>query len=274
MRSCSPPGSWGASSSLPASSAGSRTGAADPVDRSPRGRLYAGTSGFSYAAWAPLFYPAGTRGDGLLRHYAGRLPAVELNNTFYQHPKAARVEAWLDAAPLDFRFAVKAQKGGSIRAIRAGATATVPWLTAPYRWFGERLGSVLFRIPGELPRDDAALAALLDAWPAGMPLVVEFQHPSWQDDTVHQSLRDHGAVLCATDLDEDPFPADLRLTGSFLYLRLRRRAYSPIDLERWAARLEPFRADGRAAFVFFRHDDTGESALHAERLLALAAAGT
>ena len=30
------------------------------------GRLRTGTSGFAYPAWAPRFYPAGLRGDGLL----------------------------------------------------------------------------------------------------------------------------------------------------------------------------------------------------------------
>ena len=107
-----------------------------------RGRLYAGTSGFSYPRWAPTFYPAGTRGDTLLRTYAERLPAVELNNTFYQHPTAAKIESWLAAAPEGFRFTVKAQKGGSFRAMRGDPGASVPWLTAPYRWFGKRLGSV------------------------------------------------------------------------------------------------------------------------------------
>lgn len=231
-----------------------------------RGRLFAGTSGFSYAAWAPRFYHHGIRGDGLLRAYAARLGAVELNNTFYRHPTREGVQAWLDAVASDFRFTVKAQRGGSIRAIRADPGATVPWLTAPYRWFGERLGSVLYRVPGDLPRDDGALTELLHAWPPEMPLTVEFQHPSWQDDAVHQLLREHGAALCATDLDDAPFPVDLRLTGRFLYVRLRRQSYSPDELEAWSARLEPFLADGRDAYVFLRHDATGESALRAERL--------
>lgn len=238
-----------------------------------RGRLYVGTSGFSYAAWAPLFYPAGARGPDLLREYARRLDAVELNNTFYQHPSAARVEAWLKATPPDFRFTVKAQKGGSMRALRSDPHGTVEWLTGPYPWFGERLGSVLFRVPDALIRDDDALRGLLDAWPPSIPLAIELQHPSWQDDAVHALLRDHGVVLCATDIDGQPFPPDLRLTGPFLYLRLRRERYSASDLEAWSARLEPFLTDGRDAFVFFRHDETGESALGAERLRALSAAG-
>jgi uncharacterized protein YecE (DUF72 family) len=230
-----------------------------------RGTLYVGTSGFSYPRWAPTFYEPGTKGDALLRSYAERLSSVELNNTFYQHPTQPKIDAWLAATPPAFRFTVKAQKGGSIRAMRADPGMTVPWLTAPYRWFGERLGSVLFRVPDPVQRDDDALRAFLGAWPAGMPLTLEFQHPSWQVDEIHMLLREHDAALCATDLDDLPQP-DLRLTGPFLYVRLRRETYTDAELEAWARRIEPFLADGRDAYVFLRHDETGDSALRAEAL--------
>lgn len=231
-----------------------------------RGRLFTGTSGFAYPDWAPTFYPRGAKGDALLPAYAARLGACELNNTFYQHPTAARIAAWVGATPTTFRFTVKGQRGGSIRALTADPTGTVPWLTAPYRLFGERLGCVLFRVPEPVHRDDAALARFLAAWPSDLPLTMEFQHPSWQMDEVHTLLMRHHAVLCATDLDEASDLPDLRVTGDFLYLRLRRSTYDEADLDDWAARLAPFLDDGLDAYVFFRHDADGTSALRAEAL--------
>ncbi len=59
-----------------------------------------------------------------------------------------------------------------------------------------------------------------------------------------------------TDTDEAPDPP-LTVTGPFVYLRLRRTLYGTADLDAWAARLEPFLADGRDAYVFFRHDERG-----------------
>lgn len=235
------------------------------------GRLYAGTSGFAYAGWVPHFYPAGTRSADLLREYAIRLTAVELNNTFYQQPRAERVKRWLADTPADFRFVVKAQRGGSLRALgEAGGTA-VDWLTAPYRLFGERLGAVLFRVAHNMARDDERLARLLAAWPTDLPLAVEVQHQSWRDDAVHEMLRSHGAALCATDLDDGP-PPDLLRTGGLIYLRLRRSTYTAAELAGWYARLEPFLADGVDCYVFFRHDEHGESALRAGQLLQMAGA--
>lgn len=233
-----------------------------------KGRLYVGTSGFAYPDWAPRFYPAGLRANELLSYYSSRLPAVELNNTFYQQPKPDKVAAWLAATPTDFRFVVKAQRGGSMRAFGSAAAETVQWLTGPYRLFGERLGAVLFRVPENIHRNDENLRALLDAWPADMPLVAEFQHESWQTDEVVEMLRAHGASLCATDLDERTAP-DLRLTGRSIYLRLRRRSYTDADLADWAGRLAPFLESGTDCFVFFRHDEDGTSALRALRLREL-----
>jgi uncharacterized protein YecE (DUF72 family) len=243
------------------------------------GRLLVGTSGFAYREWAPLFYPAGVRAADLLREYSARLPAAELNNTFYRQPRPEAISGWLEQTPVDFRFVAKAQRGGSWRAFGgAGSSSaepvaeTVEWLTAPYRLFGERLGCVLLRVPDSAQRDDARLAALLEAWPGDLPLTLDLADASWQRDEVFALLAEHGAALCATDADDLPMP-DLRLTGSHLYLRLRRASYSASELSAWAGRLRPFLEDGIDCYVFFRHDERGESALRALELNRLAGRG-
>jgi uncharacterized protein YecE (DUF72 family) len=230
-----------------------------------RGRLLVGTSGFSYPGWAPTFYEPGTKAAHLLRAYSARLPAVELNNTFYRQPRPEAVAGWLADTPDDFRFAVKAQRGGSLRAFGEAAAQTVGWLTGPYRLFGERLGCVLFRVPDAMKRDDIALDSLLAAWPADLPIAVEFGDPSWHVGEVYDRLAERSAALCATDLDGQLTP-DLRRTAPLLYLRLRRTSYTTADLDAWAARLAVFLADGADCYVFFRHDESGESGLRALRL--------
>jgi uncharacterized protein YecE (DUF72 family) len=234
-----------------------RRARSSPADRRVPGRLFTGTSGFAYPGWAPRFYPKGLPASGFLEHYAGRLAAVELNNTYYGSPSPSKVAAWVGATPADFRFAVKAQRGGSFRALQVDPTTSVPWLTGPYRAFGERLGTVLYRVPDAMRRDDAKLAALLAAWPNDLPLTMEFQDPSWHVDETFAALAGIGAALCATELPEDPEPPVIRRTGSFLYLRLRRNDYSESELMAWAERLEPFLSAGDDAYVFFRHDEVG-----------------
>jgi uncharacterized protein YecE (DUF72 family) len=124
------------------------------------------------------------------------------------------------------------------------------------------MATVLFRVPREIPRDDERLDGLLAAWPASLPLTLEFQHESWRVDEVLDRLGVRGVTLCATDLDgAEPPPLDR--TGPFLYLRLRRTAYADADLDRWADRVVPFLEDGLDVFAFFLHDDDVASALRA-----------
>ena len=235
------------------------------------GRLRVGTSGFAYAGWVPRFYPPDLPDARRLEFYASQLTAVELNNTFYRQPSPAAVQSWLAATPDEFRFAVKAQRGGSFRALQVDPAASVPWLTAPYRAFGARLGTVLVRVPDGVVRDDGRLAALLEQWPPELPLTMEFQDPSWHVDETFAALAAAGAALCTTDLPEGPEPPTIRRTGPFLYLRLRRHDYSPAELDAWAARLEPFLAAGDDAFVFFRHDEVGRGPELARALAAVLA---
>src|SRR5436190_22439048 len=73
-------------------------------------KLLAGASGYSFKAWKGNFYPADMKPEGMLRFYGERLPTVEINNTSYQMPKVAVLEAWAQATPPDFRFAIKASR--------------------------------------------------------------------------------------------------------------------------------------------------------------------
>jgi uncharacterized protein YecE (DUF72 family) len=233
------------------------------------GRLLTGTSGFAYPSWIPRFYEPGKASRKLLTAYAGRLPAVELNNTFYRRPPTETVERWRRETPASFRFCPKAQRSASWRAWKADAVEeAMTWLRDGLEPFGEQLGCVLLAAAGTQPRDDGALDRLLTARPEKLPLALSLPHPSWADDEVYAALAAHDVALVATDRDGEAEP-DLRRSGPFLYLRLRRAGYGEDDLARWARRLEPFLADGLDAYVFFRHDDDGGSALQAERLLHL-----
>ncbi len=234
------------------------------------GRLYAGTSGFSYPAWAPRFYPTGLGPEGLLAYYASRLSACELNNTYYRRPTAETVRTWLSRTPADFRFAVKAKRGASVRAMLGDdPRGSVAWLTEPLLLFGERIATGLLRVPAEIIRTEdrhRRLAAVIEAWPESVPLAVELKDASWQVDETFALLEGRGAVLCLTEVD-GPEQADVRVTGRFLYLRLRRSAYESAEIDLWATRLVPFLESGMNVFAFFRHDETGLAAARALELV-------
>ncbi|HEY2917135.1 MAG TPA: DUF72 domain-containing protein [Candidatus Limnocylindrales bacterium] len=218
----------------------------------------------------PRVYPPGTRSTRFLATYAERFDAVELNVTFRRRPTASAIAGWLRATPESFRFAIKAQRGSAVRALLGSPQESIGWLAEPLPHFGSRLGAVLFRIPAEIRRDgpwcegdvaraDAALEAVLRAWPPGLPLAMELQDPSWHVDETFRAIAAAGATLCATDRPDADEPT-LRRTADRLYLRLRRDDYDEAALDAWARRLRPFLDAGDDAFVFFKHDPVGRAA--------------
>ena len=64
------------------------------------------------AGWAlPKEHAGRFPGGGThLARYAGRLPAVEINSSFYRPHRPATYARWAASVPEDFRFAVKVPK--------------------------------------------------------------------------------------------------------------------------------------------------------------------
>lgn len=211
-----------------------------------------GTSGFSYKEWKGSFYPEKLAAKDMLRFYAQRFRTVEINNTFYRMPKAALLEAWAAEVPETFAFALKAsQRITHFQRLR-DVGESLGYLLDTAAALGGRLGPFLFQLPPNFKKDLPRLAEFLAQLRPGVRAAVEFRHPTWFEDDVFATLREHGAALCIADTGE-PDDAPFTATASWGYLRLRRVAYAPGDLETWASRV---RAQAWSdAFVFFKHED-------------------
>jgi len=231
--------------------------------------LYAGTSGFAYAAWKPAFYPAKLPANQFLKHYATRLRAVEINYTFRRLPAAATLAAWVDATPPGFVFAVKANmRITHILRLKDAGQATDVFLKAidPLR-SARRLGPVLFQLPPQMKRDDALLAAYLQMLPADLRYAFEFRHTSWLAEEVYAELRRHNVSLCVAESEKLEVPEVI--TADFVYYRLRKPDYTRADVEAMASRSKELLATGRDLYLMFKHEETPEGALNAETLLKL-----
>jgi uncharacterized protein YecE (DUF72 family) len=214
-------------------------------------RVAAGTSGFSYKEWQGSFYPEKLPASRMLEFYAERLPAVELNNTFYRMPGEALIEGWEAKSPLDFRFVLKAPRSMTHSRKLVDCGEPLERFARVATRLGHKLGPLLFQLPPFFQRNVEQLSAFLGALPKGVRAAFEFRHPSWFDDTTFTALRDHNVALCTADVDDVEAP-QIVPTADFGYLRLRRLDYSPAELERWAAevRRQPF----AEAYVFFKHE--------------------
>ena len=228
--------------------------------------LYVGTSGYSYKEWKGTFYPEDLPEKQMLRFYGERFRAVEINNTFYRMPKESVLEAWAADVPADFKFVLKAsQKITHIQRLK-DVGDSVAYLLKVAAALKERLGPLLFQLPPYLKKDVPRLREFLALLPKEPRVAFEFRHQSWFDDEIFGVLREHQAVLCIAEAENDlqiPFVS----TADWGYLRLRRPDYGDSALKAWGERVR--QQNWREAYVFFKHEEEGKGPQMAKRFLEL-----
>ena len=218
-------------------------------------RLLAGASGYSFKEWKGTFYPEDMRPDAMLAYYAGRLPTVEINNTFYRMPKTNVLENWAATVPEGFRFSIKASRRIThMSRLRAESSAeSLKYLYQNLAALGKKRGPVLFQLPPFFKKDLPRLTEFLALLPPGHRAAFEFRNDSWFEDDVYAALKGAGAALVLSER-EDNAPPPLVETASWGYVRLRLEEYSEEALRAWAERLG---ATGwREIYAYFMHEPT------------------
>jgi uncharacterized protein YecE (DUF72 family) len=231
--------------------------------------ILAGTSGWAYPSWKPGFYPAKLASAKFLNHYATRLNTVEVNYTFRRFPTEKLLRGWIAATPANFQFAIKAhQKITHVARLRDVAEFTSDFLRSLQPLDEEKkLGAVLFQLPPFLKCDVALLKDFLAGLPKSLRAAFEFRHASWFSEEIYGVLREANAALCNAESEKLQTP-DVQ-TASYAYLRLRKEEYSAKErkeLDQRIARL----GNGGDVYIYFKHEDTPEGALHAENVLSAA----
>ena len=211
------------------------------------GALYVGASGFSYPSWKGGFYPADAKPDTFLSHYAGRVNAVELNNTFYRVPEEDQFDRWAAQVPDGFRFAVTMSR----RLTSFGRVEGVDAFCRMALRLGERLGPLRVRCNSARRR---VPPAFLDRSSASRSM--DFRHDSWDVPEVTAVLDERGVARVDA----------LETAAPFRYLRFRDPPYDEAALAMLQRKIRPLVAAGLDVYGFFRHEDEPTAPLYAERL--------
>jgi uncharacterized protein YecE (DUF72 family) len=233
----------------------------------PVGEICAGTSGWAYATWKPKFYPAKLASANFLGYYATRLNSVEVNYTFRSQVTKTLLADWIAATPANFKFAIKAHQSIThIKRLRSTAAQISKFLKSlePMRDAG-KLGPVLFQLPPNFKCDLGRLDGFLEKLPRHTRAAMEFRHPSWFVDDVYERLGRANVALCEAESEKIKTPEIA--TADFRYFRMRKPKYSASARKAVAKKVTEAARNGDV-FVYFKHEDSPEGALYAERLLS------
>jgi uncharacterized protein YecE (DUF72 family) len=244
-------------------------------------RIFAGTSGWAYPTWKPVFYPASTSAKKFLEFYSTQLSSVEVNYTFRALPTTKMLEDWLAATQPFFRFSFKApQRITHIKRL-ANCAEDVAFLLSvlePVRQAG-KLGLILFQLPPNLKADPSRLAAFLEA-PApafraaagAPPIAFEFRHETWFTEEIYSILRSNNAALCIAESDDLATP-EVHTATTHTSFRLRRTgAYTPEEITAFVDRFLTLASargneSARDVYIYFKHEDEPSGALNAVSFL-------
>lgn len=221
-----------------------------------------GTAGWSIPAPVRPLFP---EGESLLARYAGLLPAVEVNSSFYRPHRPETWARWAATVPPGFRFAVKMPRAITHQRRLEDAGGLLEAFLRQVAELGDRCGPLLVQLPPSLRfRAEVAgpfLAALRERFDGAV--VCEPRHASWFGAAAERLLADNRVARVAAD---PPPAAGAEMPAGWsglAYFRLHgapRIYYSGYDADRLrdlAGRVARLRAAGTLCWVIFDNSASG-----------------
>ncbi len=236
-----------------------------------------GTSGWHYKHWVGPFYPARMPGSKMLAYYCEQFDTVELNNSFYHLPKQSSLESWRDSTPAGFCFAAKGSRFLThMKKLKDPEQGLRRFLDC-IEVLRPKLGPILFQLPPNWELDSERLQTFINFLPNEHRYSFEFRNASWSMPEVYSLLRRHNIAYCVFHLAGTHSP--IEVTADFAYVRLHgpggryQGSYNAAALREWAGRINKWRRELKAIYVYFDNDQAGYAAEDALKLRKLVTGG-
>lgn len=257
------------------------------------GKIYIGTSGYSYKDWVGPLYSTGSQTADYLAQYARKFDYTELNFSYYKMPESKQLDRMLSTARSEnpvFCFSVKAHKSMTherptdrkhlLRDCDLFRKSLDPLLS------DSALLAVLLQFPFSFHYSDDNRQYLSDLVELlkGYPLAVEFRSMEWLIPSVFRGLEERGVAFVNVDVPElAGLPtASAQVTSEIAYLRFHGRnsanwwqgdntsrydyRYSIQELTQWVPALKKMQAQSRILIVAFNNHAAAKAVRNAEEL--------
>jgi len=213
-------------------------------------------------------------GGSHLARYAQRLPAVEVNSSFYRPHRPSTYARWAAETPEGFAFSLKIPKEITHHRRLVAADGPLGRFLDETAALGAKRGPLLVQLPPSLAFDAGTVEAFLAVLRGRHDGAVacEPRHPSWFAAEADRLLTDREVARVAADPAVVPRAADPGGWGGLVYRRLHgspemyRSAYPAATLDDLAGRIAGA-ADADAVWCIF--DNTAIGAATADALAML-----
>lgn len=233
--------------------------------------LRVGISGWVYPPWRGNFYPRGLPQKLELAYASRWFNALEINGTFYSLQRPSSFQAWYDATPPEFVFALKGGRFVThLRRLKEPRQGLANYFASGILRLKEKLGPILWQLPPNLSFEEDKFQAFCDLLPrdtkelgrlakdhapflkkrvelepdAVRPIrhAVEFRHESFLTDRFIDLMRQHNFAVVIADT-ASKFPSTEDVTADWIYVRLHGSrqmyvsGYTPPEIKAWASRI-------------------------------------
>lgn len=238
---------------------------------SKKGKIFIGTSGYSYRHWKVIFYPKNLSSDRWLEYYVRYFKTVELNVTFYQLPQKSVFKSWYKRTPKNFLFVCKGNRFITHVKKLKGTKEAVKLFFNRVLLLKEKLGLILWQLP---PGWKVNLNRLEDFLKIISKYKIrqafEFRNETWFCDEVFKILKKYKVSLVIADSSQ--YPLVEKIISSFVYLRfhggqiLYGSEYSFKELKFWAKKIKQWINKGLDVFIYFNNDAQGFAVKNTKQL--------
>lgn len=241
--------------------------------RCMKGKVYIGTSGWSYKHWREIFYPVELKPVEYLRYYCGYFTVSEINTSFYHLPRPGTVAEWMKTVPRGFRFCPKMSRFVTHIKKLNEPEVSLPRFFDVFDAYRRRLGPVLIQLPPNLAFHAEKVTAFYKALQQykGYRFALEPRHTTWFEEESLALMRKYKIAFVIGESGKR-WPTAAEVTAKHIYIRFHGQlgydsAYSKRKLQTWANKIKQWQEAGHDVWVFFNNDGNG-NALH--NALALA----
>lgn len=206
----------------------------------------------------------------MLDYYARDLDTVEINNSFYRLPSSSTFEAWKNATPPGFCFAVKGSRYLTHQKKLLDPGPPLKRLLGVARHLGRKLGPILFQLPPHWRCNPERLSRFLSALPASHRYSIECRNATWHNPQVYRLLQKHNVAFCLFELGGCMTP--IVVTADFVYVRLHgpglkyQGDYALATLKGWCRRIRRWIDSDKDVYVYFDNDQAGYAVKNAQEL--------